>query len=383
MAFATAFATGCKRTTGIDNGNVLQTPFSLYYSDTAGAVFNTNDGRNSNGVVFPPDGKSCRALTVSGYNILIAKNNLYYSNNNGKNFNVSYDTLSFFPYTNCEGMHLDMNQSMLLNIPSWGNRVYTMSNSPNSGSNWLGVAFSDQNGAFRSWNLDGGYDTTGTGILPVRMKSLTVLANGVLCGLAYSVPSASDTVHHRNFIREGKDDAVYTNKWREVTANPDGIAYIYMKNLAGTPLPPYGSTYTDTGSFTLGHLNNRLIAIDGSCHYGAWYSDDTGKNWQPYPGIPTGISLLCIESPWEEVCLVGTARHGLYMLNVHTGMWEQSNSGLGTNVTVRNIVGKENIYKNGTVRKFIYLATDQGIYESSDNGRNWTKTIPGNFVGVR
>lgn len=375
--------TGCKRTTAIDNNNVIQTPFSLLFCDTSGGLYNTNDGRNFNGVLFPPDGRGCRAIAVSGNNIHWAKTHLYYSNNNGRNFNYAYDSLSTFPTLNCEKQAINTNQSMLINIPSWGNRIYSISEANDPSRNWLGVIYSDNFGNPGTWALDGFYDTVNVGKLPVRMKSFTQLADGTLCGLAYSGPADNDNVHHRNFVKKAKDESIYANRWYEVTGNPDNITYIFAGNSAGTPLPPYGSTYTDTGYFYLGHMNNRLIAVDAKCRYGAWCSDDLGKNWKPYnTGLPANTSLLCIESPFEEVCLVGTAGKGLYILNVHTNAWEPCNRGLAANVTVRSIAAKKNIYKNGTVRKFIYLATNAGIYESSDGGLNWTRTIQGNFVGV-
>ncbi len=369
---------GCRRSNGIDNNNVVQTPFSLYFSDTGGALFNTNDGRNFNKFVYPPDGKACRALATCNNNILWAKDHLYYSNNNGKAFNLTYDSLNTVPDLGCSGRAIDLNQSMLVNLPSWDNRIYSMSRSPDS-RNWLGLIYSDNSGNPRTWGYDGSYDTFGVGTMPVRTTSVTQLADGTLCGLAYS--GNGDLVHHRNFVKKGKDESVYANRWKEVTANPNDYPYIWGGNRSGTPLPP-NTISTDTGYFALGHFNNRLIAIDQKCKCGCWYSDDQGANWKVYSGLPSGTSLLCIGAPWEQVCLIGTEGKGLYILNVHTDTWEPNNNGLGSNLTVRNIAAKQNTYKNGVVKKFIYLATDQGIYESADGGRNWTRTIPGNYVAV-
>lgn len=371
----------CKKTEGIDNNNAILTPYSLYFADTAGALFKTNDGRTHAGVVFPPDGSTTRALTASGNNLLWAKNKLYVSNNDGNNFNLTYDTLTSYPDFTCSGSSINLNQSMLVNLPRWDNRVYATSET-NNPNNWLGLVASDNNGNIRTWGFDASYDTFGVGTMPVRMKSLTMLADGTLCGLAYSSATHNDLLHLRNFVKAGKDANLYTNRWIEVTANPDNLPYVYMGNMGGRPLPPYGATYTDTSYFYLGHLNNRLIAIDAKCNYGAWYSDDKGANWQPYSGLPIGTPLLCIEAPFEEVCLVGTAGKGLYILNIQTGQWEPNNKGLASNLTVRSIAAKQNVYKNGTVRKFIYLATNKGIYESADGGRNWTMTIAGNYVSV-
>ena len=66
----------CKKVNGIDNDQVVETPFSLYFSDTAGAVWNSTDGKTKN-QIFEYDNYPCRAICVSYNNILLIKKNLY------------------------------------------------------------------------------------------------------------------------------------------------------------------------------------------------------------------------------------------------------------------------------------------------------------------
>ena len=72
------------------------------------------------------------------------------------------------------------------------------------------------------------------------------------------------------------------------------------------------------------------------------------------------------------------------MLNTNTNTFLPSNNGLASNLTVRNIAYKTNIYKNGNNinNNFVYIATNQGIYMSIDNGNNWTLAFAGNYVNV-
>ncbi len=375
---------GCKKVNGINNNTVIETPYSLYFSDTAGILYNSNDGISHN-VVFPTDGFPCRAICTSGTNILWAKQDLFASTNNGVNFNHTFDSLQWVSIPPCVGITpLNLNQSMIIDIPAWG-RVYTVTNKvhyqPAGIVDYLGVEYSNNHGVPGSWVNEATYDTAGgVGLLPVKMYSYTMLTNGVLCGLAksnYFDPTTliGDTTHLRNFYKACGTDAC---RWMETTG----------RNIAGTldtggvPLPP-NTTYPDTGAFfTLGHYNNRLIAIDQTCLYGAFYSDDTGRNWMHYNGLPVGVPLLCISSPFDEICLVGTYGKGLYVLNPNTNTFQANNNGLANNLIIRSISAKENIYKNTTTKRYIYLATNKGIFQSTDDGINWVLTIPGNYVAV-
>lgn len=370
----------CKKINGINNNTVIEMPFSLYFSDTNGALLSTTDGRTVK-EVFPPDGYPCRAICVSGNNILWAKTdtdtmhrNLYISSNDGVNFNHAYDSLQHFTRIACTGVKVGLNQSMIIDIPKW-NSVYTVTDvKHNPGINitdYLGVTISSGHGAAGTWYRDGGYDTLGgVGTLPVYMISYTMLPNGVLMGLAYD----PDTIHFRNFYKTDQNGA-----WHETTAGYHGTNY---SDTAGITLPPNAIDPDTTGFFTLGHYNNRLIAIDERCHNGAWYSDDSGRHWAQYAGLPANTSLLCIASPFEQVCLIGTYGAGLYILNPNTGQFQPNNNGLGRNLIVRGIAAKERIYKNNVTKQYIYLSTNQGIYESTDGGHNWTLTIQGNFVAI-
>jgi len=388
LALIVVAAYSCKKINAIDNQNVIETPFSLYFCDSAGTLFLTNDGKKISPVIFPPDGKPCRSLITSGNNILWAKDSLYYSANNGTNFNHSYDSLYWIPDTALNDVAINLNQSMLINLPTWGNRVYAPSRAIamyNGGtliSNYMGLVFSDQNGAPGSWLFENQYDTSHVGVLPVKMYSFAQLTNGYLCAIAFEqqrIPAtgAYNLRYQRNFYKSSKEAV-----WLETTGNPDGSFSVYLGNTGGTPLPPYGTTtMTDSGYFTLGHFNNRLIAIDNKGRWGAWYSDDYGGNWTQYNGLPNR-PLRCISAPFEEVCLIGTDSAGLYVYNVNTGRWQQNNSGLASNLVVRNIAFKQNIFKNGNVQKYIYLATNKGIFQSTDGGINWIQTIKGNYTDI-
>jgi hypothetical protein len=375
----------CSKVNGIDNSNVIETPYSLYFSDTAGTLYSSNDGKAFS-VVFPADGFPSRAICTVNSNILWAKTNMYVSTNNGLNFNHAYDSLASYPFGSCAGLGMNLNQSMIVNVSDWG-MVYCVSSSP-AFNDYLGVVFSlNVGGIAGSWWFDtvdslnqiGG--TYGPGI--TTMTSYAYLPNGVLCGY--------DGIHNRNFYR------IKTSLWNECTPVPDTVTYPGLgdqvgnkNNHSGIWLPhnnivevPFGAAADTSSRYSIGHYNNRLVAIDNKgCNPGiAYYSDDTGRTWLPFYGLPQKPAL-CVYSPFDEICLVGTDSAGLYVLNNNTNTFYVNNNGLASNLIVRNITCKENIYKNGRVVKYVYLATNKGIYQSVDGGNNWTQTIPGNFVTI-
>lgn len=345
---------GCTKTNNINNDQVIEAPYSLYFSDTAGTLYNSTDGKTSN-VVFAADGVSARCVFVMNNNLLTAKHSLYVSTNNGVNFNYSYDNtkLATYPRTNIKGRAFDLNQSMAIFVPSW-NHAYIVSREPIAGA-YFGFAWNAADG-LNGWTPETYYDSPQvTHLGSTQITSFTLLQNNTLMGLDAN-------------SKHGMYRTDLNNRWLEMHAangNPDTLTL------------PGGMTF-----YSLGHIKNRLIAIDNYGSAGAAYSDDIGSTWTAYAGIPANTPLTCIASPFEQITLVGTDSSGLYTINPNTNSFEKVASGLPSNLVVRNIAYKENVFKSGKKQQYVYLATNQGIYQSADLGATWVRTIVGNFVTV-
>jgi hypothetical protein len=323
VALVTLAATGCKKENGIDNDNIIKKPYGLYAGEFLGALLNTNDGENYR-TIFPSDGYPYRAITTSDENLLFVKANVHLSENNGNNFNPTY--LFASPVAHW--------QTMILDVPSQ-DRVYLASNQSTS------IALSEDHG--KTWVNETQWDT---GIVASGITSFTELKNGVL----FAHGMLNDSIYRK----DNRDD-----KWTWTNSN-------------GLPAP-------GGGYFYLGHFNNALTLTDITGQNAVYYSVDSGKNWTKYNGLPVR-PLYASSSPFDQVLLVGTDSMGVYRLE--NGVFIPSNNGLETNTSVFAFAAKENIYKNDASKKFVYIATNKGLYRSEDLGQNWARVKLGNFVAV-
>ncbi len=379
---------GCKKVNGINNNTVVETPFSFYFSDISGVLYNSNDGGITvQKLPFQSDGYPARALCTIYNTIFLAKNNLYLSTNNGINFNHSYDSLLSFPDTTCSKFPIDLNQSMIIAIQDW-NYLAIASHEPTGSNNWMGIRVNLYGGTAGDWWSELPDSLYNIGDFnpglnhQITVTSFTLMPDGVL--------AAYDAEHNRNFYR------TKTTLWNEVTANPDttGPGAIFgigsPQNHSGMRLPhhvyaaiisPSYPVADSSSNYSYGHFNQQLIAIDRKDLWrstAAYYSNDTSRGMGGiYRFAKKAVPMVCnVTFPSLATCLM---RHydgaGLYVLNTNTNTWQPNNKGLGSNLVVNNIAFKENIYKNGKVDRFIFLATNQGIYQSSDMGNSWTMTL--------
>jgi hypothetical protein len=324
LTFVAAFGAlcfqSCRKENGIDNNNVIRTPYSLYFGDSEGGVEKTNDGVNYKRI-FPYDGIPVRAFATSGTNLLFIKRNAHLSEDNGENFNPT--DLSVNP--------LSLYQSVIIRVENH-DRLYLASLAGR------GILYSENDG--KTWKQDNNWDTTITGF--TNPNSFAQLKDGDL--FAYT------DFGGRLFKRTGKDD-----RWVEVTTN--GLS--------------------PTSGYFLSRLNNALIASNVSG--GIYYSLDRGANWFPYGGLPATESVYATYAPFDQTLLAGT-ENGIYRLQ--SGNFVLSNNGLAANTAVYSITAKSDTYKNEVVKQYVFIGTSTGLYRSDDLGQNWILVKEGDIRRV-
>lgn len=329
VALGFSAITGCKKFDNYQNNYGIQTPYGVYFADKLGTVYNTNDGKAYK-IVFPADGIKCRAMATSGTNFMFLKFNqlinpnatMFLSANNGVNFNPVYNNA----LPNVEW------QNQILDLPGW-KKIYLASTTGST------VAFSQNNGL--TWENDATFGSA-TGF---SIQSFTQTKNGNLYAFDYT-----------------------SLRLFEQTINGGGWA----EKVASSALP--------FGKFQLDHFNNTLVAADWDGANGVWYSNDSGRTWAQFNGMPTNHRIFFASSAHNKVLLAGVDSMGVFRLVGDT--FVPSNNGLTEGSSVYGITAKEEIYKNANVKQYIYLATSTGLYRSEDLGQNWVLLRDGNYRNV-
>lgn len=316
----------CKKESslGIDNDRVITTPYVVYAASSKGTVIKSNDGERFDNM-FPPDGYPVDLIFTSGKNVLFLKENLYVSENNGKNFSPTYSNVEKYPWA-----------SMVFDMPSF-NRLYITSK-----GGFGGIVYSEDKG--KSWKIDTAFDE---GIVGGAKISSFANLNGALFG--YS--NAENKIFEKTSA---------TGNWSLVV--PD------------TPI------VKGNGQYYLVANETTLFLVDHRGKEGVWYSTDRGMQWRKLGQgtLPKNINWNCAVSPdGGNSLIVGTDSMGLYKTDGTA--FEAASSGLKKGTSVFGMTYKTNTYKNDVVRPYLYVATNDGIYRSEDKGETWHKVTYGVF----
>lgn len=322
-AFMISSQVSCKKVSpmAIDNDEVIQTPYGLFVANTSGTLLKTNDGKSFYNV-FPPDGYAPLAIETCKETLLMLKDNLHASFNDGKNFQVVYDKVNKMPW-----------EEQLVEVPLQ-NRIYVTS------TQGKGVAYSDDNGL--NFVIDPNFNP----LMPVDyfISSFAALNDGSVY--------AFSNLNYLLLKRDNRDAA-----WNPVT-------------IEGT-FPAMDGEYFLSGNGT------NLFLVDHTGRNPHYISEDGGVHWRRYSNVyipfKSQINAVC-QVPGGPMVL-GSKNNGIFVSD-EDGYIYQSNGGLLENTSIKRLVVKKNIYKNNVEKYFIFAGTDKGLYISEDKGYNWVLLTP-------
>ncbi len=336
----------CTRSNGIDNNQVITKPYTLYFVDTNGVIYNTNDGDRI-ALERGPDGLPASSLHTSGQNLLMRKRNgtnLFVSDGgHGENLNFNPNYKSINPAA--------FGQNIAVNIDNYvddtTDRLYVASNQG------AGVVYNDSNGNVGSvWLQDSDDGLAGNS----SITSYAYTRNGKLF--------AFDDVSRNIYMKENKDA-----KW--------------VKK-GGGGLPASGS-----GRLYIGDYGNNLImtGIEAASDVGVWYSSNDGDSWDKYTDIKDAegtviddITAAC--APFGKVVIATTLDNGVWRFSGESATWEYSSFGLEKGTRIYAITAQRNVFKNEAVREYVFIATSTGVYRSDDLGQNWIRIKEGIFTAI-
>lgn len=329
VVVAALAVSSCTRNNGIDNNKVIRTPYTVLFIDNAGVPIRTNDGvlfTDMNG----PQGSSLsipkRAITPSGNsNIIYILKNLFVNTDNGKSRNWNARNFNVNPACNWA--------SMLLDVPAHS-AVYLASTQGN------GVEFSIDNGS--NWQTD----TRFSQAPGASIQSFAFTPAGQLYGL--------DATGAGVYVLPNQNAG-----WSQVGSSP------------GFPA---------SNAWYLTNFNNTLVAADRSGPGGVYHSDDNGNTWSAFTGIPGNQEILSCAAPLGQTLLAGTDSAGIYRLVGNN--FVPSNNGLEPFTSVYGITGKQDTYKSGVIKRYVYITTSRGLYRSEDLGQNWISMKPGDLRAI-
>lgn len=315
-AAALLLLSSCSKDPDIDNGTAIRTPYSLYAGSDNGMIIHSNDGESFN-FVFPSDGYGPTQIATSGQNLLMIKDNLHVSTNEGQSFNPTLNTLRKFPWQNMLYNHAAFNQVFVTSSDAKGVKV-----SRDHGMTWEDDLFNES--------------------LPnlFQVSSFSGLENGKL--FAYS------NVSNMTFVKTGPDI-----QWEPITT----VSFN----------PILGSEYY------LFSANNNLYMADYNGIGGVWMSNDEARTWTRLVSnqtLPNGIKFTGAVAPYGDmVTVIATEDKGIFRSD-ETGTFQKT-TGLPTGTKVKSLAKKINVYKNSSVKIYVYAATSNGIYRSEDGGKSW------------
>jgi hypothetical protein len=176
-----------------------------------------------------------------------------------------------------------------------------------------------------------------------------------------------------------------TSSWTQLFGLSNGYAFlslagygVYRTTVPNITIEPtyWISTY---GPGTNGDVNALAVNSQGVVYAGTrglgavWYTTDQGVVWHQTAAFSSPNRVECISINSMDHIFSSVIGSGVYRSTDLGASWQLKNTGL-TNLTVRMTLWD----RNGNV----YVATEGGIFKSTNNADSWTKVRNGSYGGL-
>lgn len=161
---------------------------------------------------------------------------------------------------------------------------------------------------------------------------------------------------------EGKDRILYnyTSNCREsrvYKSTDEGKSWVHLKNIS----------FSNGSEFNLG-LDGTLFlksSIDAS------YSKDNGDSWTAFQN-----------NNWSSYkCLSGSSEDNIFAIN-GSGVYRSTSRGANWTKVINNVNGTRMVFYQDPSTKFLYICSENEIFQSKNMGQSWTSLFKDRFSGV-
>ncbi|MFC5047559.1 T9SS type A sorting domain-containing protein [Aquimarina sp. TRL1] len=162
-----------------------------------------------------------------------------------------------------------------------------------------------------------------------------------------------------------------------------------------TPMGPFDHNQANSWSPGQGRVNVAIIDPNNPSTFyvgapggGIWKSTDRGANWTPLSDkLPQiGVSGIAIDPNNSKVIYISTGDDDTND-NYSIGVLKSTDGGASWNKTgltfTSSRASSNDIYIDPNNSNTLWVATDTGVYKTTNAGTNWTKTLNGNIKDIK
>jgi hypothetical protein len=320
----------CEKIDPQDNAPTISVPYALFVGGIEGQLWKTNDGVNFDRW-YQSGSSFSNELFVADTNIIHIKQKVSV----GRGVFPYYPTPvnSFTPLTN--PVSAEKPSQMNIACHDKSNKLVWCCSNPT-------LVYTDDNG--KNWKQ--------------YVSPPPVVNMGVLTSV----------------ITLDNDYTIALNIANKLFFNNTGLPTTAFAACNTTVAPLFPATFTTAGvpDWALAKDGNTAWVIDENGNYQPYFSTNNAANFTQSSGLPNKRRVnMAKEVEITGDFYVGTDSAGLFRLNNTTNTFQRIATGLPQNLRIWDIEGKRNTYLTGETKDYIYLATDQGLYISENNGNEW------------